>query len=192
MTSPASGEHPLAPAPAISRSRLETLYDGIFAIAMTLLVLELKVPELVDRHSVRELAQQLGHNGPTFFSYVLTFVVLGVLWYRHNVHFRHYRVVTKGILALHLVELAAATSFPFCAALMGRYPTNGLARVVYVASVLVFTWASFAMLVLAKRSGSLASEFVEDGYVALWKRTLRASAVLTLLTVIYLLNLTMR
>ena len=159
---------------------------------MTLLVLELKVPELVDRQSARELAEQLGRDGPTFFSYVLTFGMLGVLWYRHNVHFRHYRVVTKGILALHLVQLAAATSFPFCAALIGRYPSNGLARVVYLSSVLIFSWASFVMLVVAKRTNSLAPEFVEDGYRALRKRSLRASLVLSLLTVVYLLNLTMR
>ena len=65
-----------APSPIsiISRNRLEMLCDGIFAIAMTILVLELKVPELVDRHSAAELAQSLERNRATFISYLLGFL----------------------------------------------------------------------------------------------------------------------
>ena len=185
-------EHLPAPVAVISRSRLETLYDGIFAIAMTLLVLDLKVPELADRHSVPELGAQLAHDGPIFFSYLLTFVMLGIMWYRHNVHFRHFRVVTKSILALHLLQLAAATSFPFVAALLGRYPTNGLTLVVYVGCVVIFSWASFATLVVAGRSGSLAPEFVEDGYSALRLKSLRGSLVISLVLALYLINLRVR
>lgn len=181
--------HP--PVAVISRSRLETLYDGIFAIAMTLLVLDLQVPELADRHSAQELGAQLAHDGPTFFSYLLTFVMLGIMWYRHNLLYRHLRTVTKGILALHLLQLAAATSFPFVAALLGRYPTNGLAQVVYVGCVLIFSWASFATLIAAKRSGSLAPEFVEGGYAAQRARSLRGSLVVSLLTAVYLINMSL-
>lgn len=54
------------------------LFDGVFAIAMTILVLELKVPELVAQRSVQELAKGLAHQGSTFVSYLLSFFVLGM------------------------------------------------------------------------------------------------------------------
>src|SRR2546425_3417736 len=85
----------------VSRSRLEMLFDGVFAIAMTILVLELKVPELVDVRSVDELRRSLVHQAPTFFSYLLSFAVLGMFWYRHNRQYRHFRVINSGMLALH-------------------------------------------------------------------------------------------
>src|SRR5215470_10608372 len=96
-------EAPAAAVHVISRSRLEMLVDGIFAIAMTILVLELKVPELTDRRSVWELARAIGRQAPTFLSYLLSFFVLGMFWYRHNMGFRHYRVITAKMLALHLM-----------------------------------------------------------------------------------------
>src|SRR5258708_28260824 len=89
----------------ISRTRLEFLCDGVFAIAMTLLVLELKVPEIADRRSTTELWQALMVHASTFGAYVLSFFVLGIFWYHHNRHYRHLRHITVGILGLHLIQL---------------------------------------------------------------------------------------
>src|SRR5947209_4051234 len=121
-----------SPHSVISKSRLEFLFDGIFAIAMTILVLELKVPELTERNSVGELARTLSHHVAIFGSYLLSFAVLGMFWYRHNQFYRHLKYITKGGLALHLLQLAMAAFFPFCAALLGRYPTNALSQVFYI------------------------------------------------------------
>ena len=142
----------------VSKARLEMLFDGIFAIAMTILVLELKVPELADRHSVAELAQALGHHAATFASYLLSFLMLGILWYRHNQHYRHLQHVTKGMLALHLVQLAMAAFFPFCAALMGRYPTNRLSLVFYTGCIMVYSWGALAEWVVAGRAGAITPQ----------------------------------
>lgn len=70
-----------SPLSVISRSRLECLFDGIFAIAMTLLVLELKVPDLVDHRSTGELACKLASFAPAFGSYLPSPVMLGVFWF---------------------------------------------------------------------------------------------------------------
>jgi len=149
---------------AISRSRLEMLVDGVFAIAMTILVLELKVPELADRHSVQELARSIANQAPTFASYLLSFLVLGMFWYRHNQQYRHFRVISQGMLALHFVQRVAAASFPFCAALVGRYAVNPLALVFYLACILVYAYSSFATWVVARRSGSLSVELTDAAY----------------------------
>lgn len=73
---------------AINKARLEFLWDGIFAIAMTILVLELRVPEISDRRSSAELLRRLGHDASVFGSWLLSFIVLSVFW---NNHQRGYR-----------------------------------------------------------------------------------------------------
>ncbi|MCX6641440.1 MAG: TMEM175 family protein [bacterium] len=123
---------------AISKTRLEILFDGIFAIAMTILVLELKAPELSDRHSIPEMALALWLQRATFFSYLLSFTILGIMWYRHNHLFRHFHRITGGMFALHILMLASAAFFPFCATLMGRYPTNPLTMTIYTGCILIY------------------------------------------------------
>ncbi len=59
---------------------MEALTDGIFAIAMTLLVLELKVPELARGVGSRELLHNLGHQMPSFFSFFVSFLYCGMMW----------------------------------------------------------------------------------------------------------------
>ena len=64
--------------PLLSKHRLEGLTDGVFAIVMTLLVLELKVPDLPKPVDQAEILHKLGEIGPVFFSFVITFVLAGV------------------------------------------------------------------------------------------------------------------
>ena len=164
----------------ISKGRLEFLFDGIFAIAMTILVLELKVPELVDRRSMRELAHELAHHAPTFVSYLLSFVMLGMFWYRHNHQYHHFHKITEGMLVLHFVQLAAAAFFPFCAALVGRYPRNGLSALVYVGCIFVYLWAMFANWIVAKRGGALGAEFTTADYLRARTKAIRGCLVISI------------
>jgi uncharacterized membrane protein len=175
MEQPTSDSSPTG----ISKGRLEMLFDGIFAIAMTILVLELKVPELADRHSVAELAQALGHHAATFVSYVLSFVVLGIMWFRHNQQYRHLRHITRGMLALQLLQLAMAAFFPFCAALFGRYPTNRLSVVLYVGCVMVYAGGGLLEWLVAEKAGSMAPQLGLDELRRLRRRTVRRTVALT-------------
>lgn len=175
-------------APAISKSRLEFLFDGVFAIAMTLLVLELKVPELIHRNSVGEMAQALGHHAPIFVSYLISFIVLGVFWYRHNQHYHHFRVITRAMLVLHFVQLAAAAFFPFCAALLGRYPTNSMSLVVYLSCVLVYAFASLGNWLVAGRTGSLGPEITPAEFLRARKRLFLWCFIVTAFLSLYLVR----
>jgi TMEM175 potassium channel family protein len=177
----------ITPRPVVSRSRLEFLFDGVFAIAMTILVLELRVPELGDPRSVTELGHALAHEGSTFGSYLLSFVVLGMFWYRHDQQYHAFRVITRGMLVLHFVQLAGAAFFPFCASLMGRYPTNPLALVVYLGCILVYASSSLAIWVVARNAGSTADLTITD-YQRSRNRWLRACLVVSLLFVLNLIR----
>jgi len=161
------------------------LFDGVFAIAMTLLVLELKVPEIEDRHSSRALLLALRQQGGTFFSYLLSFAILGVFWWRHNHTYHHFRTITARMLALHFVQLAAAAFFPFTAALYGHYPANTAGILFYLGTVAAYLWASFGNLVVAKQDGALTDELTPDAYAKMRRRTLRGASVMSAWFVLY-------
>lgn len=190
MTHAGASEHfAHAPEPAISRSRVEFLFDGVFAIAITILVLELRVPDLVDHRSSAELARGLRQYASTFGSYLLSFFVLGTFWYRHNHHYRYFRTITPVILVLHFVQLAAAAFFPFCAALFGRYPFNPLAASVYVGCVLVFNLASLAAWVVGWRSGAMSPDLTREAHRRSMIRMLRLGVLATALLGFYVVRL---
>jgi len=135
----------------VSKARLEFLFDGVFAIAMTILVLELKLPELQDRRSVHELGTALLHHGRTFFSYIISFIVLSSFWISHNRIYTHVKMISKTVLVIHVWLLAAAAFIPFCAHLMGRYPSNPLAILVYVGTVYSYVLGMLALVITAER-----------------------------------------
>lgn len=170
----------------VDRARLEFVFDGVFAIAMTLLVLELKVPELADTRSVRELISGLAHHGAAFFSYGLSFAMLGILWYNHQRQYRFIRRVTPGIFIANLILMATAAAFPFCAALFGRYPLNGFSVVLYLACLFVHMAASCAQWRLAERAGALSPD-LEPARAAKFRRgSLAGSLALGFLALTYL------
>ena len=70
----------------LGRNRIEALTDGVFAVAMTLLVLDIKVPELQQPLTTADLAVKLFALWPKFLSYTISFVILGVYWIGHHVH----------------------------------------------------------------------------------------------------------
>ena len=73
----------------ISKSRIETLTDGVFAIVMTLLVLEIAVPQLCDSEADIELPKQLIELWPVILSYGTSFIILDFFWIGHDYQF-HY------------------------------------------------------------------------------------------------------
>ena len=171
---------------SISRNRLEILFDGIFAISMTILVLELKVPDLSDKRSVSELGQMFLHHGTTFISYIISFVMLGSLWYKHNNYYQYLQWITKSIFSFTLVQLAAAAFFPFCAALFGRYPINRLSVVIYIGCIMVYQWSCHIQWFLAKRQFDLVPQLSPSIYYRIQKGNKIGSIICTSL---FLLNL---
>ncbi len=138
----------------ISKSRLEFLFDGVFAIAMTIMVLELKLPELGDKRSVHELGRALLDNWRTFFSYIFSFIILSSFWIGHNTLYAKLMRVTKAIVAIHIWLLAWAAFVPFCAHLIGRYPGNPLALLIYLTTAFAYVMGLLALVSTAERQKS--------------------------------------
>ena len=169
----------------VSRSRLEFLFDGVFAIAMTILVLELKVPDLENHRSGPDLLRGLAHHGAGFAGYIISFVMLGVLWYNHQYQYRHIRRIRRPLLVVNLGLMATAAAFPFCAATFSRYPVNPFSIVLYMACLFLHIALSHLQWRLAYRGGDLDPELDPSAAKKILSGTLRATLITGGMTVLY-------
>jgi uncharacterized membrane protein len=112
-------------------SRIEALADGIFAVAMTLLVLELHVPELGPGASDARLLSALESLVPKALSFASGFVILGTLWIGHRYQFHYIRCSNRAILWINLVFLLTISFLPFVVALIGTYGAMPVTCVLY-------------------------------------------------------------
>ena len=97
----------------MEKSRITALVDGIFAVAMTLLVLDLKLPEGIKMNTDAEVWRQLAALRGHFVIYALSFVVLGTYWVGNHFQFHFVRKVDRGFLWLNLLFLLFITLLPF-------------------------------------------------------------------------------
>lgn len=111
----------------ISRGRVEALSDGVFAIVVTLLVLEITVPHLAEHDSMTELARALGTLAPKFVSWVISFVTVCVIWLNHHRLLAMVSRIDNGLFWLNANLLLWTSFIPFPTSLMGDYPANRLA-----------------------------------------------------------------
>ncbi len=142
----------------MSKARVETLVDGVFAIAMTLLILEVKVPELVNPKSAPELLGSLHHALPTAIAYFLSFFMLGLFWVWHHRLAEKVAAFDVPLLAITFAFLALVSSFPFAAALFGRYLGNVGTLVVYMPVVGLILCCQVLFLVIARDRGLLRED----------------------------------
>lgn len=108
-------------------TRIEAFSDGVFAIIVTLLVLELKVPSLHDHHSVRELGNQLLDLLPKFLSWLISFIIVCKFWLNHHHVLGLARHANYAMVWLNSIFLMGQSFIPFPTAMMGEYATNPLA-----------------------------------------------------------------
>jgi len=125
----------------VDRGRLEAFSDGVFAVAITLLVLNLAVAGPGTRlHPNPPLLHQLGHLWPAFAAYVLSFFMIGIIWVNHHVLIRSIKAVDRTLLFLNLVLLLFVVLIPFATAIVADYglSNNKDGRVAMVLYGLVF------------------------------------------------------
>ena len=97
-------------------SRTEAFSDGVFAIAITLLVLEINVPE----SDFDDLVRGIAHQWPSYLGYVTSFVTIGGLWLAHHGVFRRLAFVNSAIMRLNIVLLMVVSFLPFPTRLMAE------------------------------------------------------------------------
>src|SRR5919198_5010225 len=113
-------------------NRLEAFSDGVFAVAITLLVLEIAVPTGDD------LWRQLKDEWPSFAAFAVSFWVIGIIWVNHHGVIDHLKRADRGVLYLNLLMLMSVVFIPFSTALMAEHLKSGadenVAAAVYAAA----------------------------------------------------------
>ena len=141
-----------------SIDRLLALSDGVVAIALTLLVLQLKVPsmsQVTDANSASELAAALGRGGDSLVSYVISFYVVAQFWLVHHRVFQHLAGQQEGLAWLNFAFLFTITIMPFTSALLGDYSNNPLAVDIFALNLLLASLATQVTFELGRRQGLL-------------------------------------
>lgn len=132
------------PGHGLSAHRSEALTDGIYAVAMTLLVIELKLPDHGTIHGAADLAQALANLLPKVLAWVISFFVLAVFWFGHHRAFAQVRRADGKLVALNIGQLAFVSLMPFSCALVGEHGRELLSQVIY--SINMFALAVMALL----------------------------------------------
>ena len=105
----------------MNRGRLESFSDGVFAVAITLLALDLTV----EGPGHGTLLHQLGHKWPSFLAYVISFFTIGIIWVNHHALIANIGVVDRTLLFANLLLLLVIVAIPFATATMATYLTAG-------------------------------------------------------------------
>jgi len=127
---------PRAPAGGgFGTNRIEALADGIFAVAMTLLVLDVKVPSGESFATGAALLERLLSLEHTFVIYFISFIVLGMFWVGHHAHFHYIRFVDHTLLWINLLFLFVITAIPFATDLLGDHSELRLPYLVYGSAI---------------------------------------------------------
>ena len=117
-------------------ARLEAFSDGVFAIAITLLVLEIKVPRMWADATATDLWKELGRLWPSYVAYIITFGAILIMWVNHHDSFKMLNKVSRPFIYSNGLLLLLVTFFPFPTALLAEYITaksNSAAVVFYCA-----------------------------------------------------------
>src|ERR671920_2229122 len=107
--------------------------DAVFAIAITLLVLDLRIPQIPDSLAAAELPSALLELGPKIFSFLVSFWVIGFYWLAHHRIFHHVRAYDRRMLLINLLFLMWIVLMPFSSSLVGEYENLQLPVIVYAA-----------------------------------------------------------
>jgi len=162
----ASGEH------LSETARLETFADGVMAIAITLLILEVKVPHIGPDGS---LARALGRQWPSYAAYVVSFLTIGIIWINHHHMFGLIERANNTFLVLNVVFLMAIAALPWPTALVAEHLQDAdhrtTATVVYGGLMVVIAVMFNVVWRYAAAGGRLLPEGVDRGEL---ERTNRA------------------
>ena len=144
--------------------RLEAFSDGVFAIAITLLVLDLAVPARDELHE-GGLGAALAHQWPSYFAYLVSFLVIGIIWVNHHTMFSKVKLVDRAVLFANLALLLTVSVIPFPTKLLAEYLTAGsdahIAAAIYSCAMLAMGLAYSVLWITVTRDARLLHEHVD-------------------------------
>jgi uncharacterized membrane protein len=145
--------------------RIVFFSDAVMAIAITLLAIDLKVPEIASSAAAAELPRSLGELGPRFMSFLISFFVIGIYWMSHHRYFRFIKRYDGGLIMLNLLFLLFIVLMPFVASLFGQYYYLPLGMSVYAAAVAATGLSMGALWWYASHHHRLIDEHLDEQFI---------------------------
>lgn len=152
-----------------SLERLAALSDGIFAVAMTLLVLDLRVPVITISHRLiqeQDLLNALVKLGPNILPYLMSFLTLGIFWVGQQTQFNYFSKSDRYLTWIHLSFLLAVTLMPFSTGLLAAYVTFRVALLIYWLNIVLLGIIIFFSWRYARHAGLLKDEVTTEIFAA--------------------------
>jgi uncharacterized membrane protein len=136
----------------MNKSRLEAFSDGVFAIVITLLILDIRIPDVP--YSV--LGRALVALAPSVMAYVLSFIIIGIYWVSHHISLQPIRKIDRVFLWLNILLLLFISFIPYPTALLGKYPFKALPIIIYGMDLMACNAVGIVMVLYVKAHPDLA------------------------------------
>jgi uncharacterized membrane protein len=160
-----------------SVERLAALSDGIFAFAMTLLVLDLRVPAMEAVHNEHDLWHGLTALSPWLVMYMMSFMTLGIFWVGQQTQLNHLEQSNIRLSWIHIAFLFFVTITPFSTALLAEFTAFRIALVAYWLNILFLGLALYASWGCAMRAGIVKHDIAPEVPAAVCRRIVIAQAL---------------
>ncbi|MGO9127442.1 MAG: TMEM175 family protein [Terriglobales bacterium] len=153
-----------------SVERLAALSDGVFAVAMTLLVLDLRVPASEAIHSEPDLWRALIALSPRLVMYMMSFLTLGIFWVGQQTQLNHLTRSERGLTWIHIAFLFAVSLTPFSTMLLGEHAAYRTALLVYWGNIFLLGLTLYFSWVCALGTGLVKDDMAPEVTVAIRRR----------------------
>ena len=163
-----------------SVERLAALSDGVFAVAMTLLVLDLRAPAAETIHSDRDLWHSLIALAPRLLMYVMSFLTLGIFWLGQQTQLNHLTRSDRSLSWIHLAFLFAVSITPFSTTLLAEFTAYRVALLAYWGNILLLGATLYVSWVCAIGTGLVKPDMPPEVSKAIQRRVLVAQSLYAL------------
>jgi uncharacterized membrane protein len=159
-------------------ARIEAFSDGVFSVAITLLVIDIHVPTFAHEPSNWEMWIALGGIGSKLLIFAVSFVMIGFFWVGHHLIFWSIERSNRILMWVNLAFLFPVVCLPAATALVGEYPKNGTAATVYVAIVVSIALLLDLVWWYASSSGLISSSMQPERVMAQHRRLILVTLII--------------
>ena len=154
----------------ITRDRIITFTDGVLAIVVTLLVLEIAVPELSPSEVETELPKRLLELLPDVWSYATSFIILGFFWISHDDLFHYIKRANRTLSWLTVFYLMFIAFIPFSTALIGEYRDQEVSIIIYGINIIIVLIFAYLQWEYATKEHRLVDIDLDPNFIAITSR----------------------
>lgn len=157
-----------------SAERINAISDAVFGVAMTLLVLEIKVPDFETHVTEAELAQAFLALMPKFLVYFLSFMTAGIFWSGQAAQFRHIEKSDRNMTWINLLFLLFVSVLPFSTAFLGDHISYKFSIFLYWLNIFLMGLGLYINWTYARKHGFINEETLADVYEPIQRRIVTA------------------